>query len=234
MAGTLGGVIQGEGRLIIDRPERLVLEPSHSPFTFGRDSSCDVCLDEDDRSISRRAGALVWNEGMWEVHNTSTTRPLYLVNAAGLRSALPVGERAPLPNGSSRIVVVGSSTHEIGCELGEFSEPSAAAADDRDDPEQTLVATITPNERIALVALVEGFILDHPRYDPRPRTYSEAASRLDLPVATVRKRIENLRLKLIKSGVVELESADARAGLAEFALATHIVTAEDLALLPEI
>jgi hypothetical protein len=47
----------------------------------------------------------------------------------------------------------------------------------------------------------------------------------------VRKRIENVREKLVESGIVELRQPDARVALAEFLLSTRIVGPRDLARL---
>lgn len=71
-----------------------------------------------------------------------------------------------------RVVVVGTRTHELLLSVGEHparvvevvSDPLAAA-------DHTLLPSVTPNERLALVALAETYLLPHPRHDPAPRTY---------------------------------------------------------------
>ena len=103
------------------------------------------------------------------------------------------------------------------------------------DPE-TIKPLFTYNEFRAIVAVCSrADPSEHPRYEPRPRTYAEAAERLELPAATVRKRIENVRQKLVDSGVVELRQPDARLALAEFLLSTPaLVTPADLPVLDRV
>lgn len=216
-------ITAGEGPIPI-RPDE--------PFTFGRSPSCDLTLDDTDRSISRVAGRIEYVGGFWTLFNTSSSRPLYLIGEVGLRRTIPTGGREVLPNGETRIVVVGVRTHELVLAVG---DAAVAAADHIDltrlDADRTTMPTITANERIALVAVAEGYLLPHPRHDPQPRTYNESADRLGLPVSTVRKRVENVRKKLIDAGVFQIEGADARAATVEFALAVRLITGADLPLL---
>ncbi|MGH4016779.1 MAG: hypothetical protein ACRDSL_23170, partial [Pseudonocardiaceae bacterium] len=76
-------------------------------LTFGRASSCTVCLDPDDIGISRLAGSVHVEGGTWWLVNRSSTRQLAVVDELGLRSVLPPGRRWPL-EGRVRILVDGS------------------------------------------------------------------------------------------------------------------------------
>lgn len=202
------------------------------PFTFGRSPRCDLVLDETDRSISRIAGRIEFTDGAWFLVNTSGSRPLYVTETVGLRRTIPTGGREVLANGETRIVVMGVRTHELVVVVG---VEEVAAAGHLHAPggggDRTWMPAVTYNERVALVAVAEGYLLPHPRHDPNPRTYAQAALRLDLPVSTVRKRLENVRKKLMDAGVFQVEGADARAATVEFALAVRLVTAADLPLL---
>ncbi len=207
------------------------------PFVFGRGSDCDLVVHPSDRSISRHAGSFEWTGTSWVVINRSRTRPIFRVERSGLRAPIGVGEFHALRPGSTRLAITGESlTLELAVEVeGGPDDPvdaetgGAPSVEPLGPHETTLLPDITPNERLALLAMLEGYLLDHPRYDPQPRTYADAAARLGLPAATVRKRIEHLRRKLIDCGVVELERADARLTLAEFALSTRLVSRADLA-----
>lgn len=216
-------LVAGEGPIRIHPGE---------PFTFGRSPGCDLTLDDSDRSISRVAGLVEYVDGVWFLVNASTSRPLYLIGEVGLRRTVPTGGREVLPNGETRVVVVGIRTHELVLAVGE----AAVAAHAHLGPtgsgsDRTTMPSITVNERTALLAVAEGYLLPHPRHDPQPRTYNEAGERLGLPVSTVRKRVENVRRKLIESGVFQIEGADARAATVEFALAVRLITGADLPLL---
>ncbi len=212
-----------------------MITQSDAPFTFGRSPDCSLQLTVSDRSIPRVAGRISWSGQTWELKNVSTSRPLYIVDNVGLKRTLPVGDVAAIRPGRTRVLVVGAQTHEISVAIDEVAdtEHSIAVPTASDASEETTMPPITRNERIALVALAEGYLLPYPRYDPAPRTYGAAAERLGVPEATVRKRVENVRNKLIASGVFQIEASDARAGLVEFVLATQLVRSADLALLDE-
>jgi hypothetical protein len=212
-------------------------DPSAGPFVFGRGTDCDLVVHPNDRSISRQAGSLEWTGRNWIVSNRSRTRPIYRVERSGLRAPIGVGEFHALRPGTTRVAITGEAL-TIELTIVVEGEPADAMEPDDATPargavpaphEATRLPDITRNERLALLAMLEGYLLDHPRYDPQPRTYADAAARLGLPAATVRKRIERLRVKLVECGVVELERADARFTLAEFALSTRLVSRADLA-----
>ncbi len=202
-------------------------------LTFGRSPGCDLVIGAGDPSVSRTAGHVTWTGASWELHNPSSSRPVYRLEDTGLRTAIPVGGRVSLIDPVTRIAVVGSIlTHVVMFELGTGSTP--VLADVVPPGTETTRPFFSEYEFVAVVALLEGYLLDPPRHEPRPRTYAEAAERLAVPAATVRKRIENVRQKLVESGVVELRQADARVALAEFVLSTRLVTRADLAVLPEV
>jgi predicted component of type VI protein secretion system len=195
-------------------------------WSFGRDSSCDLSLGQSDLSISRRAGLIEGRDGFWCLHNTSSTRPLQLVDGVGLRSNLAVGRRTAITDDLAILVVGSHLTHRI--DVSVEADVVDLTTESPPPGESTLMPTFSASERATLAALAEGYLRGHPRYEPRPRTYSEAARSLCLPASTVRKRAERIRQKLVRAGVVELEVDDARGPLTEFVLATGLVTAADL------
>ena len=220
--------------LTVHRGDTIQIDPSGPPFTFGRGEACGLVLDPTDRSISREAGRIGWNGASWVVRNSSTSRPLYVVNEVGLRHTLPVGSEESLRSGGTRIIVVGATTHELRLSVGRLAEPLSAegsAATLAPSAELTFLPSITHNERTALVALAEGYLLEHPRHDPQPRTYAAAAARLGLPETTVRKRLENVRRKFVGAGIFQVEGSDSRAAVVEFVLAIKLVSVDDLHLL---
>ena len=92
--------------------------------------------------------------------------------------------------------------------------------------------SITPADKLALVALFSGYLEPFPRYDPHPKSYADAASRLDWPRTTLVKRVEYMRTRLTNAGVPNLLGENALQHLAEWALATALISRADLALLP--
>jgi hypothetical protein len=201
------------------------IEPGET-WSFGRDVTCDLVLGRVDRSISRRAGLVESRGDIWCLRNTSSTRPLHLVDRVGLHSTLAVGQEVAITDQLIVRVVGAQLTHSIDLRVERMSVVAAELP--QFSAEATLMPSLSGTERATLAALAEGFLRDHPRYEPRPRTYAEAAERLGVPASTVRKRAERIRLKLVRAGVVGVEVDDARAALTEFVLATGLITAADL------
>lgn len=206
-------------------------------LTFGRDGSCTIQLDAHDRGLSRVFGRVAYVTGVWWVINVSTKRTLHVIYETGLSEPLPVaGAGWPEPRRAvdtpMRVLVPGFAwTHEL---VLTPRAPRPSAPIGRYDDVISTVSQLPPmtdNRREALIALAYGYLQMFPHYDPRPRTYAEAADLLQLRPAQVRKRIESLRTALVEAGVTRLEQGDARAQLAEWALAMRVVTADDVAWL---
>ncbi|GAB2466421.1 hypothetical protein [Jatrophihabitans fulvus] len=201
-------------------------------FSFGRSPDCTLCLDPGDLAISRLAGRLERDSGLWWVVNASASRSLAIVDEYGLRSVLPPGRRRAA-EGPTRVLVDGQDrTHEFALDL-----PVAAAGPDDDVPVAGQPTTIgeevvvNPADRAALIALFAGYLEEGPRYDPNPKSYAAAAARLGWPRTTLVKRIEYLRARLSNAGVPNLTGPFALNNLAEYALTTGLVSREDLQLL---
>lgn len=210
------------------------------PFAFGRDSgACDVTLGTDpfDPGISRWAGSLDYDQGVWWITNRSSTRTLHVVDVeTGIGVPLPVvrENRPPARHAVDRermtILVEGAiKTHALAVTAPPqpTTTPQRRAFVDA-TPTQNLLPALSDKQREALVALVEPYLWRFPRYRPEPKTYDGAARRLGVPSSTVRRRVENLRTALIDRGVGGLDSGDARRNLAEWLLSNRIITRTDL------
>lgn len=218
--------------LQITGPIDITLVHPCRPFVFGRAADADLTLDPSDRSISRTAGSFECDATHWYVHNRSTTRPLYTLDSTGLRVALAVGQHRQIPVGGSSVIVVGSRlTHTLTLDLWGGEPDPTATAERRFSPSDTMIPTLTDKEHLAVLALAETYLLDPPRHVAAPRSYADAAARLGCPTATVRKRIERARSKLVDAGIIELERPDARAALCEFCLTVGLITRAQLSAL---
>lgn len=219
--------------------ERFELDPA-TPFTFGRDGAvCTVVLGLDpvDRGISRLAGSIGQEAGVWWITNRSTTRSLHVVDAeTGIAVPLPSARqnwpapRHAVERPSLTVLVTGSiRAHALSVRASPDHLAPPPALPRVVDPLRTtaLLPPLTDKQREALVALAEGYLLPFPRYRPEPRTYEDAACFLGLPASTVRKRIEHLRRRLVDAGVAGLEGADARRNLVEWMLSNWLITSRD-------
>jgi hypothetical protein len=222
------------GRLNVSRgAEQWDLAPGEV-FTFGREARCNVCLDPADLGISRLAGSLEEESGTWWLINHSTTRPLQVVEETGIRSVLAPGKRAAL-SGAVTIIVEGQvRRHALAVDAG-VPQPPATPLSRLADNRPTVTAAealLSKADKVALVALFAGYLEPFPRYDPHPRSYADAATRLDWPRTTLVKRVEHLRTRLTNAGVPNLLGENALDALAEWALTGKVITREDLELLP--
>jgi hypothetical protein len=208
---------------------------SGDAFTFGRESGATVCLDPADLGISRLAGSIEFESGTWWLINGSTTQPLQVVDERGIRTVLVAGRRLALI-GSLTVIVEGQvRRHALDIDAGLPQPPHPPLSSLGDSPPTVTTAhvVIGPADRQAMVALFSGYLEAFPRYDPHPKSYADAAARLDWPRTTLVKRIEHLRTRLTNAGVPNLFGGNALDALAEWALTTGVITREDMAVLPE-
>jgi hypothetical protein len=216
--------------LVVEVGERTYRPAAGEKVTFGRAETCTIVLDADDPAISRTAGTLATDAGLWWLVNSSATRHLSVVDEFGLRSVLAPGRRAAV-EGRLRVLVEGTRrSHEIVLRAsGTTVEPETTAPG---APTATGAGVLVNDaDRLALVALFAGYLEEGDRYDPYPRTYSAAAHRLGWPRTTLVKRIEYLRTRLSNAGVPNLHGWNALTALAEYALTTGLISRDDLRLI---
>lgn len=205
-------------------------------LTFGRSERCTICLRPYDEGVSRWAGSLQCEMGTWWLTNESETRAFEVVDQVGQSQLLLPGARHTFDEGRAEVVLTGvtyryciavtvaneAATRGLTARRPLTGAPTVGVQE----------VLVTPRERLALVALLAGYLEPFPRKTNAPATYHEAAQRLGVPPATVRRRIENVRHKLSRAGVPDLWGPQARQHLAAYVLATRVITADDLQLLP--
>lgn len=206
-------------------------------LTFGRSQRTTLCLDPSDLGISRVAGSVESEAGVWWLVNKSTGRPLEVVDDVGIRTVLPPGRRIAVTAPITVIVEGAMRRHALTVDLpdgaGEGPEGPIPSLQVEGNPTRAASdVSITPADKLALVALFTGYLEPFPRYDPHPKSYADAAARLNWPRTTLVKRVEYLRTRLTNAGVPNLLGENALQHLAEWALATGLIARADLALLP--
>jgi hypothetical protein len=207
-------------------------------FTFGRSQRATLCLDPYDLGISRVAGSVEAEGGVWWLVNKSGVRPLEVVDDVGIRTVLPPGRRMAVTAPITVVVEGVTRRHALTVDLPEetleaLGRGELATAQVEGNPTQAAAeVSLTPADKLALVALFSGYLETFPRYDPHPKSYADAAARLNWPRTTLVKRIEYLRTRLTNAGVPNLLGENALPHLAEWALATGLISRADLALLP--
>ncbi|MGH3904592.1 MAG: hypothetical protein ACRDTE_10430 [Pseudonocardiaceae bacterium] len=223
-------------KLVVEIDGRRVELVPGQQITFGRDRSCDLCLDPGDVGISRVAGRIAHDGGVWAVSNLSRKRALHIADAAGFAVPLPVS--APGNGASQRVIdqhtltvlVAGERwTHAIVLRLDHPVATVAAPLPSDPVSTRTQVPRLTDERREVLVAMARGYLRAYPHYDPRPRTYQEVADLLTLTKSQVTRRVEKVREDLVQAGVHGLEQeTDARRPLCEWLLAMRVIAPADL------
>jgi len=71
-------------QVLLDGTLQRVLSPGSRPYLFGRGSQCDLRIGHHgagggDRNISRTAGSIRWEDGLWLVRNDSDSRPFDII-----------------------------------------------------------------------------------------------------------------------------------------------------------
>jgi hypothetical protein len=227
----------GVGRLTVGVGDRQFDLDEGDELTFGRSQQARLCLDPTDLGISRHAGSLKFESGVWWLVNRSTVRPLEVVDDVGIRTVLPPERRIALVGPITVIVEGATRRHALTIDMPESlsgpsgSSPPVPAGEDTPTRAASDVS-ITSADKLALVALFSGYLESFPRYDPHPKSYADAAARLDWPRTTLIKRVEYLRTRLTNAGVPNLLGENALPHLAEWALATGLICRADLDLLP--
>jgi hypothetical protein len=203
------------------------------PVTFGRDAERTICLDAEDTGISRWAGTVRWEHATWWLVNCSRRRSLIVTDDQIPRNVLPPRRRHPI-DVPTRVIVIGAhgqhmvTVHPHGAgetylpELGEPQGLPTAAG---------MGVKISEKDRLALAALFENYMINPARIESI-RSYQAAAARLDLSRDQIRRRIDYLRQRLGKAGILGLDGANALYHLAEFVIASGLLTHEDLKRLP--
>ena len=87
------------------------------PFTFGRSQRTTLCLDPSDLGISRVAGSLEADAGVWWLVNKSGVRPLEVVDDVGIRTVLPPGRRMALTAPITVVVEGATRRHALTVDL---------------------------------------------------------------------------------------------------------------------
>ena len=209
-------------------------------FVFGRgdpDEPVTLALDKLDGTISRRAGSITWEVGVWYLTNLGSEKPLHVVEPhTSLKYIVPVAgpdaddtaNRRALEQPVVLVSLSGVMKHEL---------VVAVPLEDLERPTQSDPSCGRPTEhnqlsdtyREAMVALCWGWLQPHPRYDPTPRTYAEAADHLRIEHTTLQTRVQRIRDIAVASGYPGVTGKDdCRQSLCEWALSTRRVSRDDV------
>jgi hypothetical protein len=203
-------------------------------LTFGRGPGCDIRL-ADDAHLSRRAGALLGQDGYLVIRNDSTSKPIVLRPPVGEDRVIEPSAATtslPLSNFELMLYAAGGSPVVLRVKTGS----SAPIPGSTSGPASTVTTPISLShtQRRVLLALCEPILtLRGPA--ARPATYAEIGQRLGLRPGYVRNVVKVLRESLTGHGLAGLSDDgqdaavdDFRRALAQWAIRSGWVGAEQL------
>jgi hypothetical protein len=187
-------------------------------WSFGR-SRGDLQLNPDDHGVSRDAGTIRFQGGLWVLKNESRKRA-FAVECEGFpRRTVGPGGREVIQRSASLVVSGDVYTYEIRIDVSGSVEESERAH--TTTTPTTFVPSLSLKEQRAVAAMGWGYLQRGRNRNPQPLTYREAGALLGVSEDSVRKRVERLRDRLVSCGVAGLiDQRDARRELVEFCL-TH-------------
>lgn len=213
--------------------------PNDGVLSVGRDA--DVAID-DNPFLHRRFLELTINDsGILWISNVGTSMTTTLADEAGLvQSWLSPGATLPLLFPRSVVwFTAGPTTYEFDVVLE--NAPFTASFDRGGSVGDTTIGRVvfTPDQRLLVLALAEDVLRRGNRGAGSIPASARAAERLGWTITKFNRKLDNVCEKLAKLGVRGLVSdgvrpaTNRRARLVEYALATRLVTIEDMVWLDE-
>lgn len=213
------------------------LEPDQS-LTIGREGELVI---DDNPFLHRRFLLLEHGQGLWWVANVGSRLPATLAERSGSsHSYLAPGARVPLVFSQMNLVFsAGATTYEILLDTSgpvyerpAMPEPAQLAAD-------TTIGQVclTPSQRLVIVALAEPRLRRAGSGATELPRNKDAAARLGWTVTRFNRKLDNVCDKLDRAGVKGLRGGPRshaslrRMALVDYAVASRLVSAEDLVLL---
>lgn len=229
-------------------PDQLVLDFSgevhriapEDTFVIGRGGDLDI---DDNPYLHRRFLVLARSEGLWWVANEGTRLSATLTDGEGLvQSRLAPGARMPLV--FSRVILTfsaGPTTYEI--DLLTNGEDHFSLVEGRQPGQGTEtigVTPMTPSQLLLVLALAEPVLRRAGTGAAEIPSSAAAAARLGWSITKFNRKLDNVCEKLDRVGVRGLRggrvggaASNRRTALVEHAVATLMVTADDLPKLDE-
>jgi hypothetical protein len=214
------------------------IHPLHEgvPVTIGRDA--DIVID-DNPFLHRRFLQIVARDSLVWIANLGTALTATVSDDSG-RSQAWLAPGGQLPIVFPRAVVyftAGPTTYEF--EIVHADAPYEIVATEEPETGHTTVGRVefTPDQKLLIVALAEDLLRRGNRGSGTIPASADAARRLGWAVTKFNRKLDNVCEKLTRGGVRGLHgnadrlAAGRKARLVEYALASRLVTEEDLPLL---
>lgn len=233
-----GGVV-GIPALIVEFAGETVEVAGDREFVIGRDG--DLVVDEN-RYLHRRFLTLTAEGGMWWLTNVGSRIAATVTDGTGrVHARLAPGARLPVVFDKLHVLFgAGSTNYDLTLHTqGGFAVdpgPRAAATGD-----ETIGAVpLSPSQRLLVVALAENVLRQVESGRGEIPSSADAAARLGWTLTAFTRKLDTVCGKLERHGVTGLRggrgklATNRRARLVEHAVATRLVTRDDLLLLEQL
>ncbi|OMH31315.1 hypothetical protein [Tersicoccus sp. Bi-70] len=205
-------------------------------FTIGREG--DLRID-DNPYLHRVFLQIVCRDSLWWLANVGSLLSATIADGSGgMQAWLPPGAQLPLVFGQTTVVfTAGSTTYELAIHIATptfRADPRTADA----SGETTIgMVVFTPSQKALIVALAEPSLRRGGTGFANIPSSAKAAERLGWSQSKFNRKLDNVCEKLDRVGVTGLRASgggpasNRRARLVEHAITSHLVTADDLAIL---
>ena len=206
------------------------------PFTIGRES--DLTID-DNPYLHRTFLTLSAEYGLWWLSNVGQLLSATVSDVTGsVQAWVAPGAKLPLVFQAVHVMFsAGATTYDFTVHAEEDFYNTSLTATPVDGGTTVLPVTLTSSQRLLVVALAENLLSQPSAGRAVVPSSAEAAARLGWSMTTFNRKLDNVCEKLDKIGVNGLRGSrgklatNRRARLVEYAVATRLVSVDDLALL---
>ncbi|KRC63084.1 hypothetical protein ASE14_04700 [Agromyces sp. Root81] len=206
------------------------------PFTIGRES--DLTID-DNPYLHRTFLTLSSEFGLWWLSNVGQILSATISDATGsVQAWLAPGAKIPIVFQTVHVMFsAGATTYDFTVHAEEDFYNTSLTAAPTDGGTTILPVTLTSSQRLLVVALAENVLAQPAGGRALVPSSAEAAARLGWSMTTFNRKLDNVCDKLDRIGVDGLRggrgklATNRRARLVEYAVATRLVSIDDLPLL---
>ena len=205
-------------------------------LTIGREADLSI----DDNPYLHRVFLTITQEfGLWWLSNTGTLLSATVSDQTGqVQAWLAPGAKLPIVFESMNVMFsAGSTTYDFSIHSDADYYNTSSAATHSGGTTTMMPVTLTSSQRLLVVALCEQMLgQGQPGRGVIPSS-AEAAERLGWSMTTFNRKLDNVCDKLDKLGVQGLRggkgnlATSRRSRLVEYAIASHLVSVDDLPLL---
>ena len=207
---------------------------------FGVGREADLTID--DNPYLHRVFLRVYEDfGLWWLANVGTLLSATVSDGTGqVQAWLAPGAKLPIVFQKMHVMFsAGSTTYDLSIHTDEDYFNTGVAASTNGGSTTIMPVTLTSSQRLLIVALAENVLRQSVPGRGSIPTSTDAAARIGWSMTTFNRKLDNVCEKLDKIGVQGLRGGPGalathrRARLVEYAVASHLISIDDLSLLDQ-